>query len=55
VYTAEFKEAAVQRVMDRQSVSAVARELGMSMQTLRDWCCAQSNTEPLGGADFECA
>ena len=37
VYTAEFKEAAVQRVKDGQSVSAVARELGMSMQTLRNW------------------
>ncbi|SIT50701.1 transposase [Paraburkholderia piptadeniae] len=37
VYTAEFKEAAVQRVKDGQGVSAVARELGMSMQTLRNW------------------
>ncbi len=30
VYTAEFKEAAVQRVKDGQSVSAVARELKAS-------------------------
>jgi transposase len=37
VYTAEFKEAAVQRVKDGQGISAVARELGMSMQTLRNW------------------
>jgi transposase-like protein len=37
VYTAEFKEAAVQRVKDGQGVSAVARELGMSTQTLRNW------------------
>jgi transposase len=37
VYTAEFKAAAVQRVEDGQDVSAVARELGMSAQTLRDW------------------
>jgi len=37
VYTAEFKEAAVQRVKDGQGVSAVARELGMSIQTLRNW------------------
>ncbi|MGF6980000.1 transposase-like protein [Paraburkholderia sp. JPY465] len=36
-HTAEFKEAAVQRVKDGQGVSAVARELGMSMQTLRNW------------------
>jgi hypothetical protein len=31
VYTAEFKEAALQRVKDGQGISAVARELGMSM------------------------
>ncbi|MEM5300029.1 transposase, partial [Burkholderia sp. JPY481] len=37
VYTAEFKEAAVQRVKDGQGVSAVAGELGMSIQTLRNW------------------
>ncbi|MGF6979936.1 transposase-like protein [Paraburkholderia sp. JPY465] len=40
VYTAEFKEAAVQRVKDGQGVSAVVRELGMSMQTLRNWLTA---------------
>lgn len=37
VYTAEFKKAAVQRVKDGQRLSAVARELGMSAQTLRNW------------------
>ncbi|MBB3262137.1 transposase [Paraburkholderia bannensis] len=37
VYTAEFKEAAVQRVKDGQGLSAVSRELGMSTQTLRHW------------------
>ncbi len=37
VYTVEFKGAAVQRVKDGQGVSAVARELGMSTQTLRNW------------------
>ena len=36
VYTAEFKEATVQRVKDGQSVSAVARELGTSQQTLHN-------------------
>lgn len=37
VYTAEFEEAAVQRIKDGQGVSAVARELGMSTQTLCNW------------------
>lgn len=37
VHTAEFKEATVQRGKEGHSVSAVARELGMSMQTLRNW------------------
>ena len=49
VYTAEFKEAAVQRVKDGRSVSAVARELGMSMQTLRNWLKA-SEAGKLNGA-----
>ena len=31
------QEAAVQRIRDGQGVSAVARELGMSTQTLRNW------------------
>ncbi len=37
VYTAEFKLAAVQRVKDGQGVAVVARELGISEQTLRNW------------------
>jgi transposase len=36
-YTAEFKEQAVARVNGGQGVAAVARELGMSEQTLRNW------------------
>jgi transposase len=36
-YTLEFRAAAVQRVKDGQSVSGAARELGMSIQTLRNW------------------
>jgi transposase len=36
-YTAEFKAAAVQRVKDGQGVAAVARELGISAQTVRNW------------------
>ena len=36
-YTAEFKELAVKRVKAGQSVGAVARELGLIEQTLRNW------------------
>jgi transposase len=36
-YTAEFKELAVKRVKDGQSVGAVAKELGLVEQTLRNW------------------
>jgi len=36
-YTAEFRAAAVQRVKDGQSIRAVARELKISPQTLRNW------------------
>jgi len=45
VYTAEFKEAAVQRVKDGQGVIAVARELGgltRSAGTIRCRRCARS-------------
>ena len=36
-YTAEFKLLAVRRVNDGLTVGAVARELGLSGQTLRNW------------------
>jgi transposase len=36
-YTAEFKELAVQRVQGGQTVGAVARDLGLVEQTLRNW------------------
>ena len=36
-YTCEFKELAVKRVKDGQSVGRVCRELGVSDQTLRNW------------------
>jgi transposase len=36
-YTAEFKELSVKRVSAGQSVGAVARELGLVEQTLRNW------------------
>lgn len=36
-YTAEFKELAVKRVKDGQTHGAVAKELGLVEQTLRNW------------------
>ena len=36
-YTVEFKELAVKRVKDGQSISTVVKELGLSDQTLRNW------------------
>jgi transposase len=36
-YTAEFKEQAVKRVKDGRSVAAVAKEMGLVEQTLRNW------------------
>jgi transposase len=36
-YTPEFRELAVKRVKAGQSNGAVARELGLSDQTLRNW------------------
>lgn len=41
VYTTEFKLAAVRRVKDGQGFAVVARELGMSEQTLRNWVKAE--------------
>lgn len=36
-FTAEFKELAVRRVKDGQTIPAVGLELGISHQTLRNW------------------
>lgn len=36
-YTTEFKELAVKRIKDGQSVSKVCQELGLSDQTVRNW------------------
>ena len=36
-YTAEFKDLSVKRVKGGQGVSAVAKELGLIEQTLRNW------------------
>ncbi|WP_244134260.1 IS3 family transposase, partial [Burkholderia gladioli] len=48
-YTAEFKVAAVQRVEDGQGFAVVARELGMSEQTLRNWVKVEASGK-LNGA-----
>ncbi len=37
-YTTEFKEEAVRLVEAGQSLSEVARQLGLSKQTLFNWC-----------------
>ncbi len=36
-YTTEFKELAVKRVADGQTIPAAAKELGLSDQSLRNW------------------
>ena len=36
-YTPEFREMAVKRVNEGQSIGAVAKELGLSDQTVRNW------------------
>ena len=48
-YTAEFKELAVKRVRDGQSPGAVAKELDLVEQTLRNWVKA-ANAGTLTGA-----
>lgn len=41
-YTTEFKELAAKRVKDGQTVGAVAKELGLIEQTLRNWVKASA-------------
>jgi len=48
-YTTEFKELAVKRIQDGQSVSTVCKELGLSDQTLRNWVKAMAEGK-LSGA-----
>lgn len=36
-FTAEFKELAVRRVKEGQTIPTVGRELGISHQTVRNW------------------
>ena len=48
-YTTEFKELAVKRIKDGQSVSTVCKELGLSDQTVRNWVKASAEGK-LNGA-----
>ena len=48
-YTVEFKEQSVQRVKSGQSISAVAKDLGLIEQTLRNWVKA-ADAGKLNGA-----
>jgi transposase len=50
-YTTEFKELAVKRVKAGESISQVARELGLVEQTLRNWAkaAAKGKLNPPGG------
>ena len=48
-YTVEFKEQSVQRVKSGQSISAVAKDLGLIEQTLRNWVKA-ADAGKLSGA-----
>lgn len=41
-YTTEFKELAVKRIRDGDSIAVVVKELGLSDQTLRNWVKALS-------------
>ena len=50
-YTAEFKEGAVQRVSSGERIGAVAKDLGLVEQTLRNWVKAAKagKLHPAGG------
>ncbi len=48
-YTIEFKELAVRRIKDGQSVSKVCKELGLGDQTVRNWVKAATEGK-LNGA-----
>lgn len=48
-YTIEFKELAVKRIKDGQSVGKVCKELGLSDQTVRNWVKAAAEGK-LSGA-----
>lgn len=47
-YTAEFRELAVKRVKDGQGIAAVAKELGINDQSLRNWIKAAAEGKIIG-------
>ncbi len=47
-YTTEFRELAVKRVKDGQTVGSVARDLGLVEQTLRNWVKAVEAGKSVG-------
>ena len=47
-YTTEFKELAVKRIKDGQSVSVVCKELGLSDHTVRNWVKAAAEGKLAG-------
>ena len=47
-YTAEFKELAVKRVKDGESITTVVKELGLGDQTLRNWVKAAAQGKRKG-------
>ena len=47
-YTIEFKELAVKRIKDGQSVDRVCKEPGLSDQTLRNWIKAAAEGKLAG-------
>ncbi len=47
-YTIEFKELAVKRIKDGQSVSTVCKELGLGDQTVRNWVKASAEGKLAG-------
>ena len=49
-YTLEFKELAVKRIKDGQPIASVAKELGISAQTLRNWSGAAARGALTGSA-----
>ena len=52
-YTTEFKELAVKRVKDGQSISTVTKELGLGDQTLRNWVKASAEGKLKGAGSRE--
>jgi transposase len=50
-YTTEFKELAVKRVQDGETVATVKKELGLSDQTLRNWVKAQAEGKLKGAGN----